>query len=248
MNAIYNNRQAASVAEATVPINIATHNGAVLDPLGWDQPDDEIIVTTRRSICRIALVAAETAGRFERETIPFDPMSWMLSPRALFNGASAIDACLGRSECLRAVLVHGLSLGMDADPTVIDGLTSEDELAPQVDDAGSQGADILPFTRSTEPQLRLFTATVVSHEFGETIQAFHASLAVDEAEVAGRLFCRIGPASADACIISGFDPTDPLVTALVAPAMCDALELAAVDPASPLAAGLDVNIEQRFIN
>ena len=94
--------------------------------------------------------------------------------------------------------------------------------------------------------LRLFTATIVSNDGFETLQAFHASLAHDVEEVAGRLYMRIGPASVDAVIIPGFDPTAPLIEALVAPAMCDTLAQIAADPKSPLANGLDLNVEQRF--
>ncbi|MGI4732232.1 MAG: hypothetical protein ACRYFW_10825 [Janthinobacterium lividum] len=82
----------------------------------------------------------------------------------------------------------------------------------------------------------------------EILQAFHASLATEEAEIAGRLYMRMGAAMADAVIVDGFDPTAPLVAALVSPAICDTLALVAADPASPLAAGLDLNIEQRFLS
>jgi hypothetical protein len=39
----------------------------VEDPCGLDEADDAVIVTTRRSLSRIAFVAAETAARFLRE-------------------------------------------------------------------------------------------------------------------------------------------------------------------------------------
>ncbi|KQN26015.1 hypothetical protein ASE86_07545 [Sphingomonas sp. Leaf33] len=219
------------------------------DPLDDDAATDAALTTTRRGLVRLALVAAETGARFQREGVAHDPMAWLLSPRALFDGACAIDACLGLGGCLRGVLIHGLSLGLDADPAVIDALAADDDDGSPRGEADGRSAKILPFSRSAEPEaeLRLFTATVVAHDFGETVHAFHASLALDEAEVAGRLYCRIGAASADARIVAGFDAADPLVAALVAPAMCDTLELVAADPGSPLAAGLDVNIEQRFL-
>lgn len=216
------------------------------DPLGHDAPGDAAVLTTRRGLVRLALVAAETGARFQREGVAHDPMSWLLAPRALFEGASAIDACLARQSCLRGILVHGLSLGLDADPDVVDELAADDDDEAAVD-AERCGAQILPFGRVTEPEPRLFTATVVSHDGFENVQAFHASLATEEAEVAGRLYCRMGAASADARIVAGFDPADPLVAALVSPAMCDTLALVAENPASPLAAGLDVNVEQRFL-
>lgn len=235
--------------------NAATKgNLAYLDPLDEDRPGDAVVVTTRRAIARIALVATEAAGRFQREAVPHDPMTWMLAPLALFSGASALEACLGRDACLRGILIHGLSLGLDADPMTIDALTADDgidDAAAGVD--GEQGADtggyrsnVLSFPDADAGKLQLFTATVVAYDGFETVQAFHASLATEEAEIAGRLFCRIGGAAADARIRKGFDATDPLVAALVSDVMCDTLALIAADPASPIAAGLDVNIEQRF--
>ncbi|MDH7971269.1 hypothetical protein QH494_03675 [Sphingomonas sp. AR_OL41] len=219
-----------------------------LDPLDDDRPDDEVVVTTRRAICRIALVATEAGGRFEREAVPHDPMSWMLAPRALFGGVSAVEACLDRDDCLRGVLIHGLSLGLDADPEFVDGLATDDGDAAVIDPgSGGWRSNVLPFARSVPDGLRLFTATVVSNDGFETVQAFHASLATEEAEVAGRLYCRMGAAAAEARIVDGFDPAEPLVAALVSDAICDTLSIIASDPASPIAAGLDLNIEQRFL-
>lgn len=228
----------------------------VIDPLDDDQPTDAIVVTTRRAICRVALVATEVAHRFQREAISHDAMSWMLSPRALFGGASAVEACLDRDACLRGVLIHGLSLGLDADPAAIDALAADDEQDDVDDDedeetapdpeGGPRRSNVLTFPSTHGPDLRLYTATVVSNDGFETVQAFHASLAAGEAEVAGRLYCRIGPASADARIVEGFDPTHPLVAALVSEVICDTLSIIASQPGSPIAAGLDLNIEQRF--
>lgn len=44
------------------------------DPLDEDGDADEIVITTRRAIGRIALVATETATRFQREAVEHDPM------------------------------------------------------------------------------------------------------------------------------------------------------------------------------
>lgn len=229
-----------------------SHAGTVIDPLDDDQPTDDIVVTTRRAICRVALVATEVAHRFQREAISHDAMSWMLAPRALFGGASAVEACLDRDACLRGVLIHGLSLGLDADPAAIDALAADDEHddedreTARDSDGGPRHSNVLTFPSTHGPDLRLYTATVVSNDGFETVQAFHASLAAGEAEVAGRLYCRIGPASADARIVEGFDPTHPLVAALVSEVICDTLSIIASQPGSPIAAGLDLNIEQRF--
>lgn len=99
----------------------------VEDPLGWDRKTDIQIVTTRRALCRIAFVAAETAGRFEREGIDHDPVAWMMTPRRLFEGESALDACLDRTGFKRAVVLHGLSFGLDAWPHQIDDLMDDND-------------------------------------------------------------------------------------------------------------------------
>lgn len=244
-----------AVERTTPPATAAPVRGyTYLDPLDDDLPGDDVVVTTRRAISRVALVAVEAAGRFQREAVPHDPMTWMLAPLALFNGSNALEACLNRDACLRGILIHGLSIGLDADPMTIDALAfDEDDDGAAIDrdasnDAEAEGgrSNVLRFPAADGGELRLFTATVVANDGVETVQAFHASLAADEAEVAGRLYCRIGAASADARIVEGFDPTDPLVAALVSEAISDTLSIVAATPASPIAAGLDLNIEQRF--
>lgn len=154
-----------------------------------------------------------------------------------------------RDDCLRGVLIHGLALGLDADPDFIDGLAADEGGDDEaiVDGEADQDTDnVVPFAPRAEGELRLFTATIVVNDGFEAVHAFHASLATEEAEVAGRLYCRLGAAAADARIVAGFDPTDPLVAALVSDAICDTLALIAAEPGSPLADGLDVNIEHRF--
>jgi hypothetical protein len=234
---------------------------AYLDPLDDDEPSDAVVVTTRRAISRVALVASEAAGRFEREGAGHDPMTWMLAPRMLFSGLTAIDACLNREACLRGILLHGLSIGLDADPAAIDALASDEDdddyhyddeninsTGVEFEPAGERlGVAEAPPATQDEGEPRLFTATIVAHDGCEIVQAFHASLAHDETEIAGRLYMRMGAAMAEAVIIDGFDPTMPLVGALVSKAICDTLALIASDPCSPLAAGIDLNVEQRFL-
>lgn len=91
-------------------------------PAALDRDDDAdgIVVVTRRRLVRIALVAAETALRFERDAIPVDPVAWMLAPRRLLAGRAPIDACLSLEECERALLLHSLGLGLDADRAAFD--------------------------------------------------------------------------------------------------------------------------------
>lgn len=224
---------------------------AIIDPIDHDLPGDEAILATRRGMCRIATVAAEAGARFQREGTGIDPMAWMLAPRTMFGGEAPIDACLRRGPFLRGVLVHGLGLDLDMGAEEVDDLLDGDASVlaaapPARPRRGGPGRAAIP-TSLPAPPPRLFTATVVSRDGFETVHAFHASLAVDDAEVAGRLFCRMGGAAADAVIVEGFDASDPMVEALVAPAIAHTLALVADDPASPLAAGLDLNVEQRFL-
>ena len=226
-----------------------------IDPLAEDGVDDDVVVTTRRGICRVALVAAETAGRFQRDELPYDPMSWMLAPRDLFRGVPALDACLDREACLRGILVHGLSLGLDVDEATLDTLLEDDDgpdrdvagrTEADFDDARGENDDDRSPSFSPVGRERLFTATVVSDDGIATLQAFHASVAREPEQIARRLFIRMGAASADAVIVEGFVASDPLVEALVSSAVADTLLLVAADPASPLASGLDLHVEQRF--
>lgn len=99
----------------------------VEDPLGRDRDTDLVVVTTRRALCRMAFVAAETATRFERDGIDHDPVAWMMTPRRLFDGESALDACLDRTGFKRAVILHSLCFGMDAMPQQIDDLMDDDD-------------------------------------------------------------------------------------------------------------------------
>lgn len=99
----------------------------VEDPMAHDQKDDQVVVTTRRGLSRIAFVAAETASRFEREGIAHDPVAWMMTPRKIFEGLAAIDACLNRHAFIRAAILHGLSWGLDASPEEIDPLIDDDD-------------------------------------------------------------------------------------------------------------------------
>lgn len=245
---------------AVLPPITVTGLANVLDPLGPDLPSDEIVVTTRRGLARVALVAAEAAGRFQREGAQHDAMAWMFAPRVLFGGVPAVDACVDRDACLRGILLHGLSLGLDADPGAIDELVADDDIGTGDDlpaappahekprtDGGPRHDNVLPFPQTSEAELRLFTATVVHDDGFETVHAFHASFATEEAEIADRLYARIGAAAADAAIVTGFDHTSPIVEALVSQAICHTLRMIEAAPQSPLAAGLDLNIEQRFI-
>ena len=96
-------------------------------PLDWalDPLEDHsggMLAVRRVALVRIACVAAETGARMQRDGLSIDPIGWMVSPLKLFEGRPPIEACMERSACSKAILLHGLGLGLDADPTVIDRL------------------------------------------------------------------------------------------------------------------------------
>lgn len=94
---------------------------------------------------------------------------------------------------------------------------------------------------------RLFTAMLVHHEDGTMLHAFHASVCGTAAEAYGRIAARYGPdAAGTAELTIGFDPTTAFVEAMVSPALSELLQLVASEPGCDLAAGLDLNLEQRF--
>jgi hypothetical protein len=218
------------------------------DPLDEDEPADPAVTTTYRGLTRLALVAAETGARFQREEVGHDPMAWMLSPRHLFEGATALEACLERDHCLRAVLLHGLSVGLDATPAGIDALLTDGPAAKGTDEPGSGGQR----SRASEGapkgrRLRLYSATVVIARGGELLHAFHASVAPTAAVVRERIRARLGSAAAaQAEIRVGFDPDWHAAIGMVPPARLDTLMRAGRRTRPASLAGLDITVEQRL--
>lgn len=76
----------------------------------------------------------------------------------------------------------------------------------------------------------------------------HLSLTIPGMGLVERIIGRYGSCAADAEFAVGFDQTASWATAMISDAMADTLALAAADPGSPLAAGLDVVVEQRFVD
>ncbi len=225
-------------------VSIADAEGFI-DPLDPDAFDDVEIVTTRRSLLRLVLVAAETASRFTREGVDLEPIAWMAAPRRLFHGRTAIDACLERESCLRAVLLHGLSMGMDAEPESIDDLV-DDPFG--VDDADAANAADDARSGSDDRCGRLWTSCLVDHDGEGMVQAFDAVIASNRSEAETRLSARHGRISRDKLdIVEGFDANAPLVASLVSPALAAMLEQVDADPGSPLAEGLSLSVHQRFL-
>jgi len=102
-----------------------TASVSYIDPLDPDTDDDLPVVVTRRQLIRLAVVSTEVGARFQRDAVDVDSMAWMLAPRALFEGRDAIDASLEQSHCIRALILHGLGLGLDARPEDIDDLLND---------------------------------------------------------------------------------------------------------------------------
>lgn len=221
------------------------------DPLDEDSIDDELVLTTRRAIGRVALVAAETAARFQREGVEHDPMSWLWSPREVFDGAVAIDACLDREACLRAILVHGLGLGLDVGRSAVEELLASDD--DDLDEhafrhlyAGQVGGrDRTSRGRSPRgTRLRLYSATILDTRDNRMIQAFHASVAASVAEVRARLAGRFGPDIADrADVRPGLHVTSPPVVALVPEPVLELVRRMERDCREPYARTFAVDIE-----
>ncbi|RSV41105.1 hypothetical protein CA234_09850 [Sphingomonas sp. ABOLE] len=78
--------------------------------------------------------------RFEREDIDLDPMEWMTKPLGLFGGKAPIEACLERDAFLQALMLHGLSLGLDACPEGMSGLRLKRASDPNASPASKAGS------------------------------------------------------------------------------------------------------------
>lgn len=213
------------------------------DPLDADSPFDDVVITTSRALCRLALVAAETGSRFQREAEAHDPMAWLLAPRRMFAGSTALEACLEREHFMRALLLHGLSLGLDADPDEIDGLL-DDPTEVRVAGRRSRGGGR---TSPGVARLRLYTASVLRSTSGTMLQAFHASVASSVEEFRVRLEARFGQAAAEKAEIRvGFDPAAPIALALVPATVAKVLRKVEREGAMPEYGNFAVTIEHRL--
>lgn len=236
-----------------VPNRPSHHESPVLyrdDRLDSDSSDDPITVAGRRGHLRSAPVASETASRLVREKVAVGPMTWMLTPRRMFGGCGAIDGCPSHHEWLRALRPHGLSIGMDADPTRKDAsAVADDDDGDEccAADDGEEDGDVAPLAESGQCGPRLWTSFLVVQNESGAVQAFDALIAIDRREALERLRVRHGGRLADEMrIVEGFDPNLPLAEALISPALAGMLVQVAADPASPLADGLSVSVMQRF--
>lgn len=216
-----------------------------IDPLAEDEVGDAPLFTTERRLQRLAIVACDTGARFAREGIKHDAAAWMLAPRELFGGARPIDACQGRGAFVRATLLHGLSLGLDADPAELDALLEQDDEVDALDPI----EEVPSAWPASDGTMRLFTCTVEGRfgSGGRCIQAFCAMVATNEAVVRRRLNLRYGERlGAAANVEEGFDAESELAKSLLSPNMAKMLSAIARDPAGEMGAGLDIQVEQRF--
>lgn len=216
------------------------------DPLGFDGMDDPDVVATRRGLTRLALIAAETGARFQREGEGRDPMAWMLAPRMLFGGSTAIESCLAREDFLRALLLHGLSIGLDAEPAQIDALLCDTpgEIGGGYWEGGEPG-DSGHAPRKTR-RLRLYSALIVFARGGELVHLFHASVAPSASVVRERIRSRMGAAAAgQADIRVGVDLRCTSTLGMLPPAFRQMVEHGHRIRWSAMA-GLDVTVEHRI--
>ena len=114
------------------------------DPLDVDEPSDQAITLTERQLARVVFIAAETGGRFEREARTSDPVAWLFAPRVLFGGLAPVSACQDRENFIRAIILHGLSIGVDAEPSDIDALLVDEDLEVKVRVAAKRESTVGP--------------------------------------------------------------------------------------------------------
>jgi hypothetical protein len=215
------------------------------DPLDPDLPEDAEVVTTRRAMCRVATVAAEAGARFQREASSIDPMGWMLAPRRMFDGASALEACHDRDQFVRAIVLHGLSLGADAEPALLDELVAGPDrgrvprLSRPKRGRGGKGR--------TGAKASLYCATIGWEGAGVMLQAFHASVARHPSEVVQRLRTRFGDDVVElADVREGFHACAPLAIALVPGAIAELLRDVELHSDSPKYTTFSFDSEHRL--
>ncbi|HZF93858.1 MAG TPA: hypothetical protein VEZ20_03195 [Allosphingosinicella sp.] len=160
----------------------------------------------------------------------------------MFGGSTAFEACLEREHFMRALLLHGLSLGLDADPDEIDSLL-DDPIETRGTGRRSRGGP----TAGSVALPRLYTASVLRSTSGTMLQAFHASVASSVDEFRDRLEAKFGPAAAQGAEIgTGFDPAAPIVLALVPAAVAKVLRKVERESATPKYGNFAVTIEHRL--
>lgn len=255
------------VASMTIEDVGACGAGAILskwdcDPLDADAPDDVSFRTSSRRLLRLAIAAADAGARFAREGLEQDPAVWMLTPRDLFDGLPPIEACQELGHFARSVVLHAIGLDLDADPETIDALICDEDDGADDDGTGDFAVgggrptrvgdqDLLDADsgQALLPRPELLTCWVDCEDGSSRLFAFCAIVTDRPADLVERVVGRFGIIAASTATFGvGFDHTTAQATAMISDAMADTLELAAADPGSPLASGLDVLVEQRFVD
>lgn len=211
------------------------------DPLGVDLVADLPVVTTERRLRRLAIVACDVGARFVRDAVMHDPVAWMLSPLRCLEGERPLDACQSLDGFLRATLLNGLSLGLDASSDALDALSGEGDLPIDA---------IIPDGVEAEPAPRMLFTAAISGPVGwggQELIAFVAMTAPDLTSFRRRLVARFGETLVGTATIErGFDSTRGRARELVSPASLRLVAIALVDPDGPVGAGLDIHGERRF--
>ena len=211
------------------------------------------MVTSYARLVRLATIAAETGARFARERVAEDPVAWLTASRRLFGGKSAIDACQSPAGLARGLLLHRLSLALDATPEQVDslarcGIASYQDVDDLDDGTASNVTALSDRWRSASgAPSRLFTAMMAERSSSFSELGFYAAIASSEEEFRGRLRRCVGDLKAWTAVVSeGFDPSAPIAMALVSEAVADMLTAISAEPDQPLARGLEVDLKQRF--
>lgn len=221
-----------------------------VDPLEEDGPDDPRVVLSHRQITRLVFVAAETGARFTRDRSPHDPAAWMSSPRHLFHGLNALNACVERDMFMRALVLHGVAPAYDMLPSEMDQLITADygtDIAEKVPADAACDADLSAplFPKLNKPAL--YVATLVDEKEGGICHVFFAAIADSEVSVREQLGRRLGAAAFhEAEVRLGFDPSEPVAMSAVSEIMAELLRQIEREPTSPLSSGFSFFVEHRF--
>ncbi|WP_221262867.1 hypothetical protein [Sphingomonas kyeonggiensis] len=144
------------------------------------------------------------------------------------------------------MLFHELALGLDCSPSAMAGVPR-----PQVPIPGGRYRPPVrprPGARRKDEGPALYTFVISTELCPGHVQIFGAMIARSAIEVRERLRLRCGPTLVDEAIVRiGFDWSEPMACAMVSDAMAHVLALASKDPTSSIAAGLDFQVEQRFV-
>lgn len=229
------------------------------DPLDDDRGMDERADVTRRGMLRLAVAAARTGARFARDGLEVDPVAWLLAPRTIFDGETAMEACIDLAPFRRCLALHapGADLGLDAEPDEVDEILCGSEESADLDvmrqRRGGPGRGMpfsLPDTDNgtgADAGPRLYSCSMMRVEPGARVATFVAGVASDEREFRQRLFERYGAMVAlSSDVRIGFDQYDPIAASLVSERLADWLAVLAADPACRVEVSFNVVVEHRI--